>query len=428
MKIKSIIVFLCLVLIAPFIALAEEQQNSSGLGKISDFFQSYTNQLDNNTSNTPKLDESSQAGGFFQSYQQELSNDPGTSQEDNSLLGKVGNFFRSYSNKVFNPSTQRDYYGNSDNPEQSVPLPPIPLLGNTSQTASQQTSQQPVRQYVASWTNSLKEKLATRNENPDQITDEIMKQNLLLDKEYEGSANYMLSQYLGEKKGELDELTEKTREKARQENGSEEKPFYIEPNQFRKICDKNEYVLYSRVGGASNRDMRNPLQTGGPATGEQSVWRVPTCDELAACHCCINTCTDIVMRRIGEAIIPICLPNVGFGPMNCSPLCKAPVARGSCRSFSGPSHGDQGNRDCMGRKNGCESAGGCKVIIRDPNYTQFEYTTTPDSQVYVKSKPGDNYVPPGSKVKKLNGANALPQGWIGQLDAAAGQCCKCIQG
>jgi len=306
------------------------------------------------------------------------------------------------------------------------PLPPIPASGNLSST--QESLSQPP-QFIPGWTEAWKERLNALYGDISQVKDETAKQQLTLDQKYKKNADKMLKQYTEGNQENMDKLTQETIEKSKKENGSEESPFYIEPNQFRKICDQNVYVLYSRVGGASGRDMRNPtnINEGKEATGENSVWRVPTCGELASCHCCINTCDDVVLIKKGKVWVPICLPNVGFGPMGCSPMCKVPIARGACAGFSGPSHGDQGDRDCMGRPAGCESSDGCQVIIRDPNYTQFEYTTTATSEAYTKSRRGDNHVTPGGKVRKLNPSNALPQGWIGQLDAGGGECCKCIQ-
>jgi hypothetical protein len=338
----------------------------------------------------------------------------------NSTISGVKEWFSSYEDKVYNAPTGTNAPVNTPpNNTTSTPLSPTSTLNNSSTANS---TAQP--QYIPSWTDTWNKKVDSAFKDPTTLNDPNFQTQVELDKEYTQYVSPSLNQYMAASKTKQDELTQAVRDKARQENGAEESPYYIEPNQFRKICDQNTYVLYSRVGGAANRDLRNPTQAGGLATGEFSVWKVPTCEQLAQCDCCINTCDDVVL----ENNKPVCAPNVGFGPMGCSSLCKAPLARGMCTAFTGPSHPAQNDRDCMGRPIGCVAAAGCKIIIKDPNGTQFEYEKSAGSGVYVKSQKGDNVIPPGAKVRKSNAANALPQGWIGQLNPAAGQCCKCIQG
>jgi hypothetical protein len=338
----------------------------------------------------------------------------------NSAISGVKEWFDSFKEKVYNGSTSTNAPANpSPSNTTSTPLSPVNTLNNSTTTDS---GSQP--QYISSWTDTWNKQVDSAFKDPKTLNDSNFQTQVEIDKEYAQYVSPFLNQYTSENKKKMDELTQSVRNKARQENGAEESPYYIEPNQFRKICDQNTYVLYSRVGGAANRDLRNPTQAGGLATGEFSVWKVPTCEQLAQCDCCINTCDNVVY----ENNKPTCVPNVGFGPMGCSSLCKAPLARGACTAFTGPSHPIQGDRDCMGRPIGCVAASGCKIIIKDPNGTQFEYEKSAGSGVYVKSQKGDNVIPPGAKVRKSNAANALPQGWIGQLNPAAGQCCKCIQG
>ncbi len=302
---------------------------------------------------------------------------------------------------------------------------------------------------IPRWTDVLKEQL-TKLRDPKNITDPDFKATLDLDAEYNKYSERAVNDYVKKSNMNVNANIEAAKKMAGGENGSPNIPYYIEPNQFKKVCDQNKYVLYTSVGGASGRDMRRPKGGVGPTanennnvnsnsnsnapkdgnTGEESVWRVPTCEELAQCHCCINTCMDTVLRtvKIGKKTITyiVCLPNVGFGPMGCSPMCKAPIARTACSSYSAPTHSGAFDRDCMGRANGCESPGGCEVIIKDPGNSQFEFAP-PNSETYTKSKRGDNAVPPGGKVKKTNGASVLDYGWIGQLSSEPGKCCKCIQ-
>ena len=278
---------------------------------------------------------------------------------------------------------------------------------------------------ISTWTDMLNKQLASMRNDPSQVKNDNTKARILLDAQYAGYAKKAVEQATKQNKDILDANIAKTQQLAQSENGTPKQTYYIEPNQFRKICDQNTYVLYSRIGGSSNRDLRNPKNSGGPAEGEESFWKVPTCSELAKCDCCINTCNDTVLRKIGKVWVTVCLPNVGFGPMGCSPACKAPIARGACSAYSSPSHEAAYDRDCMGRANGCEGGGGgCKIIIRDPNNSQFEYL---EGGVWKKSHQGDNVVPEGTTVKKLNQINSLPPGWIGQLDPAPGKCCKCLQ-
>lgn len=283
------------------------------------------------------------------------------------------------------------------------------------------------------WTNILKEKLMDMKnsamKDPNTNVNANTVATIKLDDSYKSYAEKALKNHLSQNKEELEKNIEKTKELSKKENGSQSESYYIEPNQFRKICNQNTYVLYSRIGGSSKRDMRNPKNAGGQPEGEESFWKVPTCNDLAKCHCCINTCDNVILKKVpvkgGYILTPICVPNVGFGPMGCSPMCKAPIARGACSAYSAPFHEAAYDRDCMGRPAGCEGGGsGCKIIIRDPNNSQFEYLEGGD---WKKSKQGDNVVPEGTTVKKLNQINALPPGWIGQLDPEPGKCCKCLQ-
>jgi hypothetical protein len=338
----------------------------------------------------------------------------------NSAISGVKEWFSSYEEKVYNgsdTSAPQASFPSTNSP--STSLPSINTINNPNNTNPASTPQ-----YIHSWSDAWNKTVDSAYKNPASLNDPTFSDMVAMDKKYAGYVSPILNDYITSNKTKTDELTQTVRDKARQENGTEENPYFIEPNQFRKICIENTYVLYSRVGGAANRDLRNPTQAGGLATGEFSVWKVPTCEQLAQCDCCINTCDDMVIEN-GK---PVCGPNLGFGPMGCSPNCKIPLARGMCTAYTGPSHPLQGDRDCMGLPVGCVASAGCKIIIKDPNGTQFEYEKSAGSGVYVKSQKGDNVIPPGAKVRKSNSANALPQGWIGQLNPAAGQCCKCIQG
>ena len=290
-----------------------------------------------------------------------------------------------------------------------------------------------------SWTEDLQEIVkgvydANYNGNNDVVKRIRAKDREIIDGqranevEYAGGAKRALQGYLVQNKKILEEKVNARRKIAEGENGTPENPFYMEPNMFKKYCGENKYVLYWRIAGSSGRDLANPVTTGVPA-GEQSVWRVPTCEELAACHCCANLCTNTVLRKIGKAWVLVCLPNVGFGVNGeCSPLCKAPIGRAGCDGYSGSEFGSALDHDCMIQVEGCmDGSAGCTIIIKDPGNSQFQYTKGPNSDVYIHSRPGDNVVPPGAKVRKDNGADALPYGWIGQLVPEPGKCCKCIQ-
>jgi len=348
----------------------------------------------------------------------------------------IGNFFEVFKSKVFNPPNEKVNNITPGSPN-AQPLPPILNVPYSSANApkfsifsqpSRPTQNPTASPSAASWTEQLKKTISDKYSDSDKAEDPDLKSTLELEQQYAGYSSKAVTEYAGSDKGKLDELVNSIKSKAARENGTDESPYYIEPNQFRKICDQNTYVLYSRVGGAANRDMRNPIQTGGPPTGEQSIWKVPTCSELAACGCCINTCSNVVLRKVGNTYVPICLPNLGFGKLGCTPMCKSPIALGACGGYTGAVHGFTGDRDCMGRPAGCEgSSDGCRIIIRDPYGTQFEYTDSADSNRYVKSKKGDNVVPPGCRIRKLNNNSSLPQGWVGQLDPGTGQCCKCLQ-
>lgn len=329
-------------------------------------------------------------------------------------------------------------------------------VGNTYQNIKSTISGE--TKNVVSWTNKWEkniEDLYNLNKKVDDIDDPAIKkareeneERIASQKKLEEALSNRVKEsvdnYLSGNKDKLDKLVKEIRYDAGNQNGSQNKPFDIEPNQFKKICGENTYVLFWRIGGASGRDLTNPAgsfqkskdsnwsnigtKQGYGSSGDESVWRIPTCDELASCHCCQNLCADVVLRKIGKAMVPVCVTNVGFGINGCTPACKVPVARAGCDSYNEPVFGQALDHDCLTKLEGCKNPSGCKVIIRDPNSSGLQYAYPDNPTKFYQAKGGDISVPPGGLVKKDSGlGDAQDKGWIGQLDAEPGKCCKCMQ-
>jgi len=216
-----------------------------------------------------------------------------------------------------------------------------------------------------------------------------------------------------------------------QPNGTTKNPYKLEPNQFKKECGQNTYFLNWRKGGIEGKDMAAPTKGGGPE-GEQNVWELPTCEELAKCHCCCNTC-----------LLPSSLcqtPGWVFNDKGCvdkcSPVCEANCGS-ECKKWDKPTPPDKAplNRDCKCNQEGCPKPEGnkCKIIIEDYGKTQVEYTKRDGNpEQYFKGdgkvefSNGNGESNPKSKIKS-EGADTTKSGWVMMLEDKPGVCCKCKQ-
>lgn len=220
------------------------------------------------------------------------------------------------------------------------------------------------------------------------------------------------------------------------ENGTSGSPYKIEPNQFKKICGTNNYILYWRKGGKNGRDMAQPVQQGPGAGKDQEGyvhWQLPTCEELAECHCCCNTC----VTPESQCKSPGWVFNNKGCPPNCKPTCEGDC-KPKCQSWTKPEGpGDPTlNRDCKCNQEGCpkSNAKGCKIMIIDSGKSQVDYTKQDSSkpEEYYKGtgiaifKDGNGPMDLKSKVRQESN-DTQKDGWIMKLKNEKGKCCKCYQ-
>lgn len=221
------------------------------------------------------------------------------------------------------------------------------------------------------------------------------------------------------------------------ENGTPGSPYKLEPNQFKKYCGQNAYVLYWRKGGEKGRDMAKPKGGGSGNEGARDYWQLPTCEELAKCHCCCNTCT------FPQGII--CPSGWCFSKSTicddkkdctdkCSNVCDAKCKKG-CEDYKEPTHEKAFNRDCKCNQEGCpeSAAKDCKIIIEDPGQTDVEYTKkegNPEQYFKAVGKAyftnGNGKSQPVSKIIAWPNDKADP-GYVSKLKDEKGKCCKCYQ-
>lgn len=213
------------------------------------------------------------------------------------------------------------------------------------------------------------------------------------------------------------------------ENGTSKNPYKLEPNQFKKLCGQNTYVLSWRIAGISMRDMAAPL--GGGNTAQETVWQIPTCEELAKCHCCCNTCKTPPSECKQDGWV---FNEKDKCPQKCKEKCEDECEK-ECNNWKKPIPPDKAplDRDCNCQQEGCPDGKGCKIIIKDLGMTGVDFTTkvTPPEQ-FNKAKGvamfpnGNGPVEEGSKIKSEN-SDIKGAGWVVTLTPMPGQCCKCVK-
>lgn len=225
------------------------------------------------------------------------------------------------------------------------------------------------------------------------------------------------------------------------ENGTSGSPYKLEPNQFKKDCGQNTYILYWRKGGEKGKDMAQPVEQGPGAGKDQAqivYWILPTCEELSKCHCCCNTCTfpegEICPQGWCFSKNTICDDKKECSN-KCSDKCDEKCKKG-CEDYQEPTHKKAFNRDCKCASNGCpsESSNGCKIMIKDPGQSQIEYTDAQDKtwKETPAGSPGayfENGWGKDDKQSRLRvGANDTKEnGYVKKLKNEKGKCCKCYQ-
>jgi hypothetical protein len=214
-------------------------------------------------------------------------------------------------------------------------------------------------------------------------------------------------------------------------NGSDRKPYVLEPNQFKKVCGKNEYVLWWSKRGSDGQDLKEV------AHKMDNAWLVvPSCKELAKCHCCCNTCTSDKSTPCPE---DVCFSV--FKPCDSEPVCNSKCycskCSSECEQYKEAFHPKAFDHDCGCEKQGCPDGDGCKIVF-SKNERGWRWGK------YVQSGPGswslEQETPKLSKQaeREDNSKNIMlfqttspdsapgGNGWVDKLEQDKGKCCKCI--
>jgi|GEM_PF-3503268 len=207
-------------------------------------------------------------------------------------------------------------------------------------------------------------------------------------------------------------------------NGTQKNPYILEPNQFKKICGKNEYVLWWSKRGSDGKDLKEVADK-----MENSYLLLPSCQALARCHCCCNTCTFVP---------PPCPPDICFSNMSicdgtpvCSPKCVCGMCIGECQGFKNPFHPKAFDTDCSCQQTGCPDGSGCKIILYEANFQWHwgVYGANGALEEHVTNTKGgayymDNAAPHVFETKSPDSAKGKG-GWVDKLAQDNGKCCKC---
>ena len=230
-----------------------------------------------------------------------------------------------------------------------------------------------------------------------------------------------------------------------QEDGTDKNHYKLEPNQFKKVCGQNKYVLWWSKRGSDGKDLKEVKDK------MQNSWlEIPKCEELAKCHCCCNTCTfPAGMTCPGDVCFSKKSPCDG-SPV-CNPKCKCNLCKSSCESYKEPTNDKAFDRDCDCQPAGCPetSAKGCKIVLYESestwHYDQYNQgkgspmkRSTWDTKISQSEcqKRGGKWT--GSQCAfeinnkdqtfKSNSDDAGQggKGWIDKLEKDKGKCCKCV--
>jgi len=201
-------------------------------------------------------------------------------------------------------------------------------------------------------------------------------------------------------------------------NGSELAPYALEPNQFQKVCGKNEYVLWWSQRGSDGKDLKDSADK-----MQNSFLAVPSCEALAQCHCCVNSCEKDKFCFSKEETCD---------GGNCAPKCQQPS--NDCKNYKDPEHKTAFNSDCSCQQDGCptENAKNCKIILYKSK-SAWNIGTYLQNMALKQSK----WI---TKLSALTIINSIPTvfktesadvaagggGWVDKLEQQKGSCCKCV--
>lgn len=219
------------------------------------------------------------------------------------------------------------------------------------------------------------------------------------------------------------------------ENGAQKLPYVLEPNQFKKVCGENKYVLWWSKRGSDGKDIQDFIKD----KEQNGKLIIPSCRELAKCHCCCNTCTN-------DSSSP-CPPDVCFSinsPCDSKPICNTKCycskCHNECEQYTEPFHPQAFNSDCHkeGESNcnavpECPNGDGCQVVLyqADSGWTVNAYNNMGTSVMLIpryQTQKGaidiDNYSKP--RVIQTEGPDLSKSGWASKLQSEKGSCCKCV--
>jgi len=205
---------------------------------------------------------------------------------------------------------------------------------------------------------------------------------------------------------------------------SEKAPKKLEPNMFKKVCGENKYVLWNSGFGKGGEDLNKLV-------GDKKLqwYKTPTCEELAKCHCCCNTCTVGPPPGCPDgwcfSIKTICDDKKDC-TSNCSTKCDDNCKKG-CEKYSEPTHKKIFDRDCDCKKEGCDPPPSkddenCVIVLFTAS---TEWTYRKDKKEHKKF---------GGEVENTKDLvfRFIPKdvatlfGTIESLKDEPGKCCKCV--
>jgi|GEM_PF-2888746 len=217
------------------------------------------------------------------------------------------------------------------------------------------------------------------------------------------------------------------------ENGSQKYPYHLEPNQFKKICGENTYVLWWSKRGSDGKDLdevKDKMQN--------SYLTIPSCDKLAECHCCC--CDQCTHPRSSP-----CPPGFCFSvnsccdseteETKCNTICgpKCDPCNKHCESYKDPFHTTPFQTDCQCEQKGCPDGKGCKIVLFTVDsgweWARYDRTKNWALETHVETGKKPVYVDNSKDVVTLRtwGKDPKnPHGWVDRLVQDKGQCCKCV--
>jgi len=246
--------------------------------------------------------------------------------------------------------------------------------------------------------------------------------------------------------------TEKKDDKDKdKENGTIANPYKLESNQFKKVCGENKYVLWwSKPGGVEKSNKGKDLKKiGVDYKGSSPYFKVPTCEELAKCHCCCNTCFSrrsfsFVCNKAEACFSEKSVCNDNSGDGTCSKNCACSKCEKECENYKKNEHKEMFNRDCKcgsildtfsiplpplpspGCKDSSDETKNCKIVL-------FE---SKSGWSYNLDKKNDKAV--ANTVKEVGNKDLLvsfggndtkeDEASVGKLEQKEGTCCKCTSG